>query len=291
MNISLLKSFLTVAKCKSFTQAAQTLNFTQPAISNHIAILEKLYGVQLFQRNGKTLSLTKAGSAFFTVAMQINDEYENSLNMMKVFSNPQQVLKIAISAQFINYFLMDVVSELHNKYPDMRIEVHRCMTVDKTLQETFVENTYDLAFLNTNIQPLDTVKKLLWHQKIVWAVSNSLYTAHNQSTNIYEYPYIAYPDYNMYNLALKDSLDFQRLNPLFIYSDAETIIQAILHDLGIGLVPKIKIEKELKEKNIIAFPMRYGIELPVFLMYSRSLVITPEIKYFFYLLGEFAQKK
>lgn len=290
MNVQLLKSFLVVAKCKNFTQAAQTLNYTQPAISNHIMNLEKLYGVQFFQRDGKNLYLTEAGCAFCVYARQIVEDYENSLEKMAAFCKTQRVLKIAVSTQFINYFLMDVLSDLRAKYPDLRIEVHRCMTIDKTLHETFVEKIYDLAFIHMDAQPLYTKRRVLWSQKIIWAVNSKMYKAHKQSNNLYEYPYIAYPKSSMYFNALKDKIAFQRFNTQFTYSDSETVIQAILKNLGIGLVPEIKIKRELEEKNIVALPSKYGIELPISIIYPQSLEITPEIKCFFDLLSEYVKR-
>ena len=56
-----LKVFYTVAQKLSFTKAANELFITQPAITKHIKELEHQLNLQLFKRNGNTITLTTAG--------------------------------------------------------------------------------------------------------------------------------------------------------------------------------------------------------------------------------------
>ena len=43
-----VETFLTVCRTMNYTRAAEELNITQPAVSQHIAHLERDYGVPLF---------------------------------------------------------------------------------------------------------------------------------------------------------------------------------------------------------------------------------------------------
>lgn len=61
-----IETFLAVCETKSYTQAARHLNITQPAVSQHIAHLERVYGVALFARCGRRLVLTPAGELLRT---------------------------------------------------------------------------------------------------------------------------------------------------------------------------------------------------------------------------------
>ena len=56
-----VETFLTVCRTMNYTRAAKALNITQPAVSQHIAHLEKAYGARLFDYRGKRLTLTEAG--------------------------------------------------------------------------------------------------------------------------------------------------------------------------------------------------------------------------------------
>ena len=62
MQLVELRTFLAVAEEKSFSAAAQRLFITQPAISKRIQSLENHLGTPLFDRIGKRVYLTEAGS-------------------------------------------------------------------------------------------------------------------------------------------------------------------------------------------------------------------------------------
>ena len=43
-----VRTFLTVCRTLNYTRAAEELHITQPAVSQHIAFLEREYGADLF---------------------------------------------------------------------------------------------------------------------------------------------------------------------------------------------------------------------------------------------------
>ena len=63
MNFRLLQYFLAVASSLSFSRAADNLHIAQSTLSQQIQRLEEHYGVQLFVRSGRTVTLTAAGLA------------------------------------------------------------------------------------------------------------------------------------------------------------------------------------------------------------------------------------
>ncbi|WP_080801486.1 LysR family transcriptional regulator [Arabiibacter massiliensis] len=56
-----VETFLTACRTMNYTRAAEELSITQPAVSQHIAHLEKAYGARLFDYRSKRLVLTEAG--------------------------------------------------------------------------------------------------------------------------------------------------------------------------------------------------------------------------------------
>jgi len=53
--------FLAVARAGSFRAAAEVLHLSQPALSQHVAELERALGARLFDRLGRRIALTEAG--------------------------------------------------------------------------------------------------------------------------------------------------------------------------------------------------------------------------------------
>ena len=86
MDIAALKAFTAVADAGSFSAAAEHLFLTQPAISKRIAALESELDAKLFDRIGRTITLTEAGRALLPRAPKIQVELGDR---PKSFRNPR----------------------------------------------------------------------------------------------------------------------------------------------------------------------------------------------------------
>ncbi len=76
MNISALRTFLSVAEHLSFSAAAAQRHRTQPAVSRQIAALELSLGLKLFERGTRHVQLTSAGRELMARAGTLLGEYE-----------------------------------------------------------------------------------------------------------------------------------------------------------------------------------------------------------------------
>ncbi len=78
MEFNNLKAFIAVAESASFTEASERLFLSQPAVSKRIAALEEELGAPLFDRIGRTITLTEAGSTLLPRALRILNEVKES---------------------------------------------------------------------------------------------------------------------------------------------------------------------------------------------------------------------
>jgi DNA-binding transcriptional LysR family regulator len=78
-----LTYFVTVAQKLNFSRAAEALHVAQPAISQQIKALEDELGVQLFDRMGKRVALTRAGEVLLPQAYQILAAVERAANEVR----------------------------------------------------------------------------------------------------------------------------------------------------------------------------------------------------------------
>ena len=62
MELRQLQTFVTITQTESFSRAAEILGYTQSALTVQIRLLENELGVKLFDRMGKKVYLTAAGS-------------------------------------------------------------------------------------------------------------------------------------------------------------------------------------------------------------------------------------
>jgi len=70
----LVQYFLAVVEHGGITKAAAALYIAQPSLSQAIRTLERRLGVELFDRSGRNLVLTPAGSAFEAAARRIQED-------------------------------------------------------------------------------------------------------------------------------------------------------------------------------------------------------------------------
>lgn len=71
MQTEAIEAFVTVCDLGSSQAAAEQLNISQPAISKRMTTLETRLGHRLFDRIGRRLSLTEAGSAYLPHAREL----------------------------------------------------------------------------------------------------------------------------------------------------------------------------------------------------------------------------
>ena len=124
MDISKLESFLVLADCKSFTKTAELRYLSQPAISKHIDSLEQELGVFLFDRNGKTVSLTIQGRHFIKYAESIVKIYQKSQELIRQIEDLNQGTLYFGSTNFIGIYLMPkFIKAFQDKYPKINVNM------------------------------------------------------------------------------------------------------------------------------------------------------------------------
>jgi len=71
MNVRFLETFVWLAKLRNFRMTAEHLHATQAAISSRISALEQEFGVRLFERGPRDVTLTQEGTKALAFAEQI----------------------------------------------------------------------------------------------------------------------------------------------------------------------------------------------------------------------------
>ena len=83
-----LKVFRVVADSLNFRRAAEELHLTQPAITSQIKTLEESLGIALFDRLGRDISLTPAGTTLLEYVRQIEAISNDAVAALAPFGGP-----------------------------------------------------------------------------------------------------------------------------------------------------------------------------------------------------------
>ncbi len=77
MTLHQLKIWTTIARRLSITKAATELHIKQPSVSQQIKLLEKEYGVKLYEVNSRGVDLTPAGRVVLKYAKRILSQVDS----------------------------------------------------------------------------------------------------------------------------------------------------------------------------------------------------------------------
>lgn len=124
MDIAALQSFLAVAETGSFSRAAERVFLTQPAVSKRIAALENQLGTRLFDRIGKRVQLTPAGTALYERARRVLRELDDVKRSIADLSGTiAGELRLATSHHIGLHRLPDPLRRFHAAYPQVRLDL------------------------------------------------------------------------------------------------------------------------------------------------------------------------
>lgn len=120
LNLHQVISFYFVAKEHSFSRAAEMLSITQPAVTQHIRVLEVQFGVKLVNIKKKRVNLTKAGERLLPYAEELFNQAVLTENFLKSYRYNQISIGIASPLVFFFSALIDHFKEL---YPSVRVTI------------------------------------------------------------------------------------------------------------------------------------------------------------------------
>ncbi len=125
MDIANLRAFVAIAESASFSTAATQLHLTQPAISKRLAALETSFDARLFDRIGRSVTLTEAGAALLPRAQRILAELDDSRRALSNLSgHVGGVLRLGTSHHIGLHRLPPTLRSFVARYPDVELDLH-----------------------------------------------------------------------------------------------------------------------------------------------------------------------
>ena len=124
MDTDSLAAFLAIAEAGSFSAAATRLHLSQPAISKRIASLEQRLAARLFDRIGRRVLLTAAGSALLPYARRVRDDLEDGRRALSHLAREVQGrLAIGTSHHIGLHRLPPLLKTFAHAHPDVDLDI------------------------------------------------------------------------------------------------------------------------------------------------------------------------
>ena len=124
INIQSLKYFEVLARYEHFTNAANELFISQSTLSKAILALEADLGVELFEKQGRNVRLTRAGKLLRDYVSTGMDIFQSGLEQIQRISDPHRG-KILIGSTFMlsSDFIPNTISDFMKNNPEIYISI------------------------------------------------------------------------------------------------------------------------------------------------------------------------
>lgn len=171
MDTQNLIAFQTVAELGSFSSAAELLRLTQPAVSKRIASLEQQLDCRLFDRIGRTVTLTESGRALLPRARLILKEVAETRRLITDLSGDiSGPLRLATSHHIGLHRLPPFLRHFSKNHPRVDLDI-KFLDSEKAY-EGILHGQFELAIIT--LAPLNEPRICtheLWTDPLKFVVS------------------------------------------------------------------------------------------------------------------------
>ncbi len=163
-----LKSFHMVARLGSITQAAKKLGLSQPTVTTQIRHLEGQYGVELFYRGGRRLTLSDEGARLLPMVQNLLQQEADIEFFLRNSGQVQGALRVGATAP---YYVLDLVRGFREQFT--QCEVTLTIGNSQEVIEALEDYRVDLAASSQLLEDSRLIRVVLGHDPLVLAVHRS----------------------------------------------------------------------------------------------------------------------
>jgi DNA-binding transcriptional LysR family regulator len=131
VELAQLEAFIQVAHHRSFSRAAEALFLTQPSVTARIQSLEREIGERLFERTGRSVTLTDAGIAFMPHAQRALTAVQEGTDAIEAVRHGDVgSLRIGASSSIATYLLPGILKKFRQVRPRIHVYLSTGQTED-----------------------------------------------------------------------------------------------------------------------------------------------------------------
>lgn len=286
LDLFFLKTFVAITKTNSFRIAAERNHITQPAVSQHIQILEKKLNAALFERHGKKITLTPAGKIFLPYAEGILKQYEEAKMRIQEADNKfSGTIRIATIYSIGLYNLQQTIRKFFKQYPEinLRIEYHQSATI----YEMIINQTIDFGLVAYPQERAGIISETFMRDTLVFVQSplhRTLKKKRIQTKELDNVKFITFSSIIPTGKVINQYFMDANVQPDVVheYDNVELIKSAVILGLGCAILPKSTINRELKERSLeILHVGGFNLKRPLGILYPGRKTFTKSTRAFY----------
>jgi DNA-binding transcriptional LysR family regulator len=255
-----LKIFHVVYLNLSIQKAANVLNVTRSAVSQSLKNLEQELKISLFLRSSKKFQPTAEADQLFQAIDPLISQLHATLEKMesgRVSSIGH--LRIGAPMDFGSDHLTKIIGKFRKAYPQVTFELHLAVPVKQL--EMLSEGKLDMAFIDNgdiHAGKFPVTIQTVMREEFVMVASKRIHEQRklgNVSFKVLEaLPIVDYlPHSPVARMWFKHHFGKTPTNLELVYSaeSVRAVLNAITHDIGVGVVPRNLLTGEFKDLRVI----------------------------------------
>lgn len=284
--------FTEVAKRQSFSEVAHRLDLPRSTVTSAIQQLETHYGVRLFHRTTRKVSLTQDGQRILPECQNLLFDYEQLEQLIQTQKQHYRgTLKISMPSRIVHQVIIPELPNFYSRYPDIYLQ----LTSSDDLTD-LIEKGIDCVVRVGELDSSSLIARLIGHLVMVNCASPHYleqYGTPEQLEDLSQHKLINYAG------AVGEK------QGVFVYSGGTVMMDSALSvnnteaystaacaGLGIIQVPYYDVQDKIEQGILVEVLSAYSAaSLPLNILYPNRSYIPKRLEVFMNWVGEVLNRK
>jgi len=274
MDLHKLKGFFAVAQHGGFTAAARRLHRTQPTLSLQVKALETELGVQLFERDSRSVRLTREGQTLFDLATKL---FATEAEMDQLFHDGLLLeparLSIATNQSIATHILPSRLEVFTGRLPKVEINIHNMRTADILTSVRDGSTDVGIILIDPQVSGLRAQAVLPYEMVLVTPRDHPLSSRTRVTLgDIARYPFISYTRDTETRRLIDQPFEKaqQKVSVRMALGSTDLIISYVSLAYGISIIHNLNIDEANRENLHVRQLKRYYSRQYIHLIYREG---------------------
>ena len=272
-----LRAFAAFARCRSFSAAAVELRISQPAVSKHIAELERALGLGLVERARRDGALTRAGEFVANHVLRAESLLAQATRgVAELRKTGSGSLAIVASWVTGTYLLPQIIAEFKHLHPGVRISLE--LGTAKQAVEWLRAHRAELGFIANAVGGPEIEAEPLLENEIAIVGRPALVPKRPSRESLESLTWISREEGSATRSASDQAMARLGIVPRrrLELPTYEAVLSALKRGYGIAAISRYIVATELQSGSLTVIPVRgWNVRSMISVLRVRDALLTP----------------
>lgn len=256
MDIHHLRVFASVYKNRSFSRASEELLLSQPTVSDHIKTLEEDLGCRLFDRLGRSIIPTIEADALYVKAAEIIEKTDElKIAVSSASATISGTITFGSSTIPGSFIMPQLMATFRKQHPD----VNFMMTTSDTKEIVSKVASHELIFgiCGSMIDNEHISYRPLFEDNLIAVAAPAMKLKQKMTIKqLSQHPFVmrelgSGTRREIEKIFEKNGMNTSKLSITAVVGSTDSLKQTVKAGLGIGIVSKIAVADETRDKSLL----------------------------------------